>query len=127
MTDIKVFILFLLNNIGYPIDHTSVIGMVSENTEELLIDYDECLRELSEETELEADYVATGHYAHVVRLDSGRYTVKTARHAAKDQTYQKLAGEAEQRNSEHEDTPMEVLSSGMYPIPGEVMASGEDN
>ena len=36
---------------------------------------------------MEADYVATGHYAHVVRLDSGRYTVKTARHAAKDQTY----------------------------------------
>ena len=36
---------------------------------------------------MEADYVATGHYAHVVRLASGRYTVKTARHAAKDQTY----------------------------------------
>ena len=36
---------------------------------------------------MQADYVATGHYAHVVRLASGRYTVKTARHAAKDQTY----------------------------------------
>ena len=34
-----------------------------------------------------ADYVATGHYAHVVRLDNGRYTVKKALHAAKDQTY----------------------------------------
>ena len=55
MTDIKVFILFLLNNIGYPIDHTSVIGMVSENTEELLIDYDECLRELSEDGHLYSD------------------------------------------------------------------------
>ena len=55
MTDIKVFILFLLNNIGYPIDHTSVIGMVSENTEELLIDYDECLRELSEDGHLYTD------------------------------------------------------------------------
>ena len=47
--------------------------------------------------------------------------------AAKDQTYQKLAGETEQRSSEHEDTPLEVLSSGKYPIPGEVMAAGEDN
>ena len=47
--------------------------------------------------------------------------------AAKDQTYQKLAEEAEERGNEHEDTPLEVLSSGMYPIPGEVMASGEDN
>lgn len=52
MTDIKVFLLFLLNNIGYPIDHTSVIGMVSENTEEILIDYDECLRELSDDGHL---------------------------------------------------------------------------
>ena len=34
-----------------------------------------------------ADYVATGHYASVMRLDNGRYTVKTALHAEKDQTY----------------------------------------
>lgn len=36
---------------------------------------------------LEADYVATGHYASVVLLDNGRYTVKKAEHAEKDQTY----------------------------------------
>ncbi len=36
---------------------------------------------------LGADLIATGHYAHVLRLDNGRYTVKTASHAAKDQTY----------------------------------------
>lgn len=36
---------------------------------------------------LQADYVATGHYASVVRLDNGRYTVKKAKHAQKDQTY----------------------------------------
>ena len=35
----------------------------------------------------QADYVATGHYASVVKLDNGRYTVKKALHAAKDQTY----------------------------------------
>jgi len=52
MTDIKVFILFLLNNIGYPIDHAAVIGMVSENTEEIIIDYDECLKELSDDGHL---------------------------------------------------------------------------
>lgn len=52
MTDIKVFILFLLNNIGYPIDHEAVIGMVSENTEEIIIDYDECLKELSDDGHL---------------------------------------------------------------------------
>ena len=35
----------------------------------------------------EAEYVATGHYASVIRLPNGRYTVKKALHAAKDQTY----------------------------------------
>ncbi len=36
---------------------------------------------------LQADYIATGHYAHVVKLDNGRYTVGKAACAAKDQTY----------------------------------------
>lgn len=36
---------------------------------------------------LQADFVATGHYASVVRLPSGRYTVRKALHAEKDQTY----------------------------------------
>ncbi len=34
-----------------------------------------------------ADHVATGHYASVLRKANGRYTVKKALHAAKDQTY----------------------------------------
>ena len=36
---------------------------------------------------LQADYVATGHYASVVRLKNGRYTVQKALHAEKDQAY----------------------------------------
>lgn len=36
---------------------------------------------------LGADLVATGHYAHVVKLDNGRYTVKKALHSEKDQAY----------------------------------------
>ena len=35
----------------------------------------------------QADFVATGHYASVVKLDNGRYTVKKALHVEKDQTY----------------------------------------
>ena len=35
----------------------------------------------------QAEYVATGHYATVVKLDNGRYTVKKADYAQKDQTY----------------------------------------
>ncbi len=36
---------------------------------------------------LDAKYIATGHYAAVVKLENGRYTVKKASHAEKDQTY----------------------------------------
>ena len=34
-----------------------------------------------------ARYVATGHYASPVKLDNGRYTLRKAAHAEKDQTY----------------------------------------
>ena len=48
---------------------------------------------------MQADLVATGHYAHIVHLPNGRFTVKTAVHAAKDQTYMlyKLSQEQLQR------------------------------
>lgn len=36
---------------------------------------------------LKADHVATGHYASIVKLPNGRYTVRRALHAEKDQTY----------------------------------------
>ena len=44
-------------------------------------------RLLSFADEINAEYVATGHYARIVRTESGRYTVKQAAYAAKDQTY----------------------------------------
>jgi len=34
-----------------------------------------------------ADYIATGHYASIIKKDNGRYTVQKADFAAKDQTY----------------------------------------
>lgn len=34
-----------------------------------------------------ADYIATGHYAKVVKLDNGRYALKQSKTVAKDQTY----------------------------------------
>lgn len=37
--------------------------------------------------EIGADYIATGHYAGIVRLENGRYAVKNAVTAKKDQTY----------------------------------------
>ncbi len=37
--------------------------------------------------EINAGYVATGHYARVIKTDTGRYTVEQAKTARKDQTY----------------------------------------
>lgn len=37
--------------------------------------------------EIGADYIATGHYACVVQLENGRYTLMQSATAAKDQTY----------------------------------------
>ncbi len=34
-----------------------------------------------------ADYIATGHYAQIVKLDNGRYSLKRSKTLAKDQTY----------------------------------------
>ncbi len=45
---------------------------------------------------MQADFVASGHYASVVRLDNGRYTFKKAVDAKKDQTYMLYALTQEQ-------------------------------
>lgn len=70
MTDIKVFLLFLLDNIGYPIEHSSIIEMVAENTDEIIFDYDECLRELSEDGHLLYDEYEGEKYYMI--SDTGR-------------------------------------------------------
>lgn len=36
---------------------------------------------------MHSDYIATGHYASVVRMPDGRYTVQTGTHSQKDQSY----------------------------------------
>ena len=45
-TDLKVFLLFLLDNIRYPIDSETIMTIVSENTDEITLDYEHCLGEL---------------------------------------------------------------------------------
>ena len=42
---------------------------------------------LKRSLDIGADYIATGHYARIVKLDNGRYTLKKSATAAKDQTY----------------------------------------
>ena len=42
---------------------------------------------LNRSMEIGADYIATGHYARVMQLPNGRYTIQNSVTAAKDQTY----------------------------------------
>ncbi len=42
---------------------------------------------LKRSLDIGADYIATGHYARVVQLDNGRYTLKKSATSEKDQTY----------------------------------------
>lgn len=42
---------------------------------------------LKRSLDIGADYIATGHYARVERLDNGRYALKKSATSAKDQTY----------------------------------------
>ncbi len=45
-TDLKVFVLFLLDNIRYPVDKKTVMSIVEENTNEISLDYEQILIEL---------------------------------------------------------------------------------
>lgn len=68
LTDIKVFMLFLLDHIGYPIDHTSFIDIVSESTSEISLDYDEALRELADSGHIISDTVGGESYYMVSEM-----------------------------------------------------------
>lgn len=61
-TDLKVFLLFLLDNIRNPIDEETLLYIVEENTDDITLDYTACLIEL----------VGTGHL-YFDELDGIKY------------------------------------------------------
>lgn len=69
-TDMKVFLLFLLDSIGYPLEHTTIMEIVQENTDEISLDYDECLRQLVSSEHLLYDEVGEERYYMI--SDKGR-------------------------------------------------------
>ncbi len=52
-TDIKIFILFLLNEINYPLDYTSIVDVISENGYVGSFDFAEAFSELCEKGHIE--------------------------------------------------------------------------
>lgn len=71
MTDIKVFLLFLLDNIAHPIDHTSLMSIIMENMSVISFNYEECLGELVDDGHLYFDEVDGERYYMI--SDKGRF------------------------------------------------------
>ncbi|MBR2930743.1 MAG: DUF4364 family protein [Clostridia bacterium] len=61
-TDIKVFLLFLLDNIGYPVEYEVLLSIVEENTDDISLDYVECLERLVESGHIELDMLDKDRY-----------------------------------------------------------------
>ena len=57
ITDLKVFVLFLLDNIRYPVEEATIIDIVEENVNDISFDYEQCLRDLAESGHLLSDEV----------------------------------------------------------------------
>ena len=70
ITDLKIFLLFLLDNIRYPIDRTTVMSIVEENTDDISLDYDQCLGELTDSGHLLFDEIDGEKYYMI--SDKGR-------------------------------------------------------
>ena len=87
-TDLKVFLLFLLEQIRYPIDRTTLIKIISENTDEIVVDYDASLAELSEDGHLWSDGIDGESYYMI--SDTGR--------AVAAELYDSLDGELRERS-----------------------------
>lgn len=69
--DIKVFLLFLLDNIAHPIEHTTLMAIIMQNVDVLSFDYDVCLRELVDDEHLYYDEIDGERYYMI--SDKGRY------------------------------------------------------
>ena len=69
-TDLKVFLLFLLDNIRYPVDSDTITSIVAENTDEISLDYQQCLSELVDSDHLLFDEVEGVRYYMI--SDKGR-------------------------------------------------------
>ena len=70
LTDLKVFLLFLLDNIRYPIRRETVLTIIEENTDDISLDYEQCLGELVDSGHLLFDEIDGERYYMI--SDKGR-------------------------------------------------------
>jgi len=68
ITEVKVFILYVLDHIAYPIDQSSLIDIISEATSVISLDYDEALRSITETGHVFCDEVEGKSYYMISEL-----------------------------------------------------------
>ena len=68
LTDIKVYMLYLLDHIAYPVDHSTFIEIVSDATSEILLDYDDALRQLVDSKHIIFDEIDGERYYMITEL-----------------------------------------------------------
>ena len=68
--DLKVFLLFLLDNIRYPVEQSTVLAIIEENTDDISLDYEQCLRELADSGHLLFDEIDNEKFYMIA--DKGR-------------------------------------------------------
>ena len=68
LTDIKVYMLYLLDHIAYPVAHSTLIEIVSDATSEISLDYDDALRQLVDSKHIMFDEVDGEKYYMISEL-----------------------------------------------------------
>ena len=88
ITDLKVFLLFLLDNIRYPIESDTILSIIEENTDEITLDYEQCLGEL----------VDSGHLLYDEVEDVKYYMISDKGRAVASELYDNLDSEFRERS-----------------------------
>ena len=131
-TDVKLFILFLLDNVNYPIDYTTVNNIVTDNGYVAPFDFAECFSELTEHGHVIYDTVGKERY--YVISDTGRRVVaelsdsildsiKKAgmKSAAKYLSFENSGARVEGKVAEREDGKFD-LSCSVYDKKGNIFS-----
>ena len=129
-TDIKIFLLFLLDNIRYPIDYTTLSKILIENIELMSFDYEQCLAELTDDGHILYDELDGERYFMI--SDTGKniaaelyetldedFRENTVRCAAKYISLSRSGTEISSRITEDESKGFKVTLAAKSPDRGE--------
>ncbi len=73
ISDLKVFLLYVLDNLRYPVEEETVLLIAGQNTNDITLDYAQCLAELTDTEHVYSDEFEGVRYYMI--SDKGRATV----------------------------------------------------